>query len=653
MGSHGAYVMYGGGRDAQPEKLMPLAKQVRHEITEIAQVDYYHEYDGRHSRDLLGYNVYRDAVMINAELVENLYYLDLAVPLGSYTYTITSVYDGGESDPSIPVMVDIVDVPALETPFVEGFDSEDFQTHLWVPDPIMGGHWSLDTADGNPAPSAEFRWFSGVDYQETLTSHDIDCTGLTTVDFTFEVSLSNWSSATLEQMAVEVWDGAAWNQVALFDNAGDSFDYISTTVDITAMAAGNAIKVRFVAFGEDAYNINYWWIDNIYVGEPIPYGSLSGTVTDSDTGDPIVGAVVTAGEYNTATAGDGTYMISDMLIGDYDVNCSATNYIAADPVTATITDGGNTVVDFALVPQGGEIFFFDDFEEGSDNWVLEDTWGVTDSLHDSPDGNYGANLNISATLATPWDLSGVLDATLTFYYLCDIETAFDYMYLEVTSDGETWLNLATYDIEDMEEFVQEEIAMGGFVGAGYEAVQIRFRFESDGGYEVNGMYIDDVLVNTSMEDNAPPFIVHAGPEFYEGVAEDYVFTAEIVDVSGIAGANVVYTLDGGEEMTAPYTSVDGNIYTFTIPAQEAGVQVDYGIEATDASDNSNVGLMDGYVYIAGDHFIYDNGVVDFYTVIAEGTGAAVRIDNPAGLSAFGLELEQEGHTFILSGDDCN
>jgi len=400
-----------------------------------------------------------------------------------------------------------------------------------------------------------------------------------------------------------------------------------------------------VAEGAYTYYVTALW----HMGESDPsnsvtatlaFGDLEGIVTDSETNEPIVGAIISAGSYGASTNGAGYYIIEGMLVGNYDVSATATLYNPSDVVSAEITDGGVTVVDFALVSSGGgDIYFLDDFEEGAGNWTFdaESSWGITDeefhspdySMHESPGGNYGANLNISSTLAVPWDLSGVLDATLSYWYMSDIETAFDYMYVEITSDGENWLNLATYD-EEGGAWTEETISLGGFVGAGFEAVTLRFRFESDGGYEVNGMYIDDVLVTTSMDDFAAPFIVHAGPLFYEGTADDYVFTADIVDVSGIAEANVVYTLDGEDETTLPYTSVDGTVYTFTIPAQDAGVQVDYAVNATDASENSNFGELEGFVYIAGTPFIYDSGVVDFYTVIAEGTGAAVKIVNPAG-----------------------
>ena len=55
--------------------------------------------------DLLGYNVYRDDVQINAALVEVTEYNDPAPSIASHDYFVTAVYDGGESDPSNVVSV--------------------------------------------------------------------------------------------------------------------------------------------------------------------------------------------------------------------------------------------------------------------------------------------------------------------------------------------------------------------------------------------------------------------------------------------------------------------------------------------------------------------------------------------------------------------
>ena len=54
----------------------------------------------RESRELLGYNVYRDGVGINAALVTDTEYLDIGLADGTYQYWITAVYFDGESIPS-------------------------------------------------------------------------------------------------------------------------------------------------------------------------------------------------------------------------------------------------------------------------------------------------------------------------------------------------------------------------------------------------------------------------------------------------------------------------------------------------------------------------------------------------------------------------
>ena len=56
----------------------------------------------------LGYNVYRDNVQINPELITDLSYTDMALDPGTYSYTVTAVYDGGESLPAGPAIAEVV-----------------------------------------------------------------------------------------------------------------------------------------------------------------------------------------------------------------------------------------------------------------------------------------------------------------------------------------------------------------------------------------------------------------------------------------------------------------------------------------------------------------------------------------------------------------
>ena len=50
--------------------------------------------------DLMGYNVYRDGSKLNAEPLAETSFTDSSIPEGTHTYTVTTLYAGGESSPS-------------------------------------------------------------------------------------------------------------------------------------------------------------------------------------------------------------------------------------------------------------------------------------------------------------------------------------------------------------------------------------------------------------------------------------------------------------------------------------------------------------------------------------------------------------------------
>ena len=82
---------------------------------------------------------------------------------------------------------------------------------------------------------------------------------------------------------------------------------------------------------------------------PKDFGTLAGTVTNSYNGTPIAGAIVTCGTQNATTIANGTYSISNVPVGNYNVSCSATGFL---PQTkpATITKNQTTTLNFALNP---------------------------------------------------------------------------------------------------------------------------------------------------------------------------------------------------------------------------------------------------------------------------------------------------------------
>ncbi len=295
------------------------------------------------------------------------------------------------------------------------------------------------------------------------------------------------------------------------------------------------------------------------------------------------------------------------------------------------------LTNFAVFAQTVE--FSDDFESGTANWVLEGSWGLTtaqsnspsNSLTDSPDGNYLPDQNISATMATGVDLSAALDANVSFSAIYDIEGGnFDYCFVEASADGgATWVNIATFLGEgNLDPWVEYSYSLGGLVGNA--DVRVRFRFFSDGGYEVDGIYIDDFEITSSDVDNSAPLVLHTPPAFYEGSPTDVVQFAEIVDISGIDTAILWYSVDGGAAVGIGGINVLNNFYGFIIPAQAAGAQVDYYLEVIDDSENSNTIITSTFSYIAGQHVFYDNAVVNFVNSYGPASaggllGSAVRV----------------------------
>ena len=86
-------------------------------------------------------------------------------------------------------------------------------------------------------------------------------------------------------------------------------------------------------------------------------GIISGTVIDELTSEPIEGVLISVGDgaYETWTYSDGTYTISEVLIGIYEVSAEIINYYPETIFDVEVIVDETTTVDFALMPEPGEI----------------------------------------------------------------------------------------------------------------------------------------------------------------------------------------------------------------------------------------------------------------------------------------------------------
>jgi len=116
-----------------------------------------------------------------------------------------------------------------------------------------------------------------------------------------------------------------------------------------------------VTEGQATTGINFVLIPCNTPPPPPQYtGSISGIITDSSTGAPVIGAMVTAGTGSHMQGGraftdsTGAYIINNLADGSYQVNATARNYRPAHyPTPVVVANGANTPnINMILTPRG-------------------------------------------------------------------------------------------------------------------------------------------------------------------------------------------------------------------------------------------------------------------------------------------------------------
>jgi hypothetical protein len=145
--------------------------------------------------------------------------------------------------------------------------------------------------------------------------------------------------------------------------------------------------------------------------------------------------------------------------------------------------------------------FSDDFERSLDNWLVSDCeWGFVESdvcagsnsVTDSPSGNYPNAANSMITLGGYIDLSDATFPVLSFWHKYSLAYA-DYAYAEISTNGgvswtalEYWGNSAYNSSWTMQQYDLRD-----YVGS---QVKVRFRLRETSRDEGDGWYIDTVSI---------------------------------------------------------------------------------------------------------------------------------------------------------------
>ena len=163
-----------------------------------------------------------------------------------------------------------------------------------------------------------------------------------------------------------------------------------------------------------------------------------------------------------------------------------------------------------------QAIFFDDFENGIDNWQLNGDWGLTEdafsglyALTDSPDGNYQEAQETIAQLTTDINFQFVLSPYVKFNAKWDIEPNYDFIRFQALIADSGWITLSgeyteagsgqpaqpfgEHGYDDLQEDWVEEIIYFDYLG-GFEIEGFRFIQTSDNFVEGDGFSIDNFQI---------------------------------------------------------------------------------------------------------------------------------------------------------------
>ncbi len=168
--------------------------------------------------------------------------------------------------------------------------------------------------------------------------------------------------------------------------------------------------------------------------------------------------------------------------------------LVADDPSPVVTGCGSHTSDY---------YFCEDFESGLSNWIVSGSdWGLDtgmarsgdNSLSDSPDGNYPADMDASAILSGTVDLTGATTPVLQFWSSLKLASSDD-VYVYASSDGGlSWTQLSTLSSgSNMNTWFPYQYSL-----VPYADMNIKLRFRLIDSYSVgtvsDGWYIDDIVI---------------------------------------------------------------------------------------------------------------------------------------------------------------
>lgn len=246
---------------------------------------------------------------------------------------------------------------------------------------------------------------------------------------------------------------------------------------------------------------------------------------------------------------------------------------------------------FTTIFGSPETPFQDSGDSATANYESND-WGTTTatfqsptrSITDSPNGNYSNNENTSIQISEEVDLTEAVAASISFYTRFEIEANFDYVQLEIsTNGGASWeaqcTNLTTIGNSNQAEgeplyqgtlntWTFEEVNLSEYLG---QIITARFQLVTDNIVRRDGFYFDDLQINVlneealSVADNAfaKAFTLYPNPVQNTLTIQTQETGYELV-IHSILGQEIIQRNNQAESINIDLSSLETGIYFVTL-----------------------------------------------------------------------------------------
>lgn len=287
---------------------------------------------GRH---LVGFNVYRDGKKVNQTPVTEVRYTDTADTYAVHKYTVSALYsDGTESAQSQPLSVDVRDPRLL--PFQDDFDDWTMDPAKWsTPENPIGTEnmWQIDYYTyGLVDPSATYGYSSLSNYDQSLITRELRTLDRASTTVRFDLRLCNWGVYPEEENKLDLQiscdGGTSWQTIDTYDNLQGEFNWTVKEYSLKDFLTSDNFRLRWRAYGKSAMHIDYWYVDDVKVWNPV-WGSMNLTVRGTSgalSGVPVTLKSDNGAVYNLTTNTSGIATQGQIEAGTYSVSIVKDGY---------------------------------------------------------------------------------------------------------------------------------------------------------------------------------------------------------------------------------------------------------------------------------------------------------------------------------------